>query len=136
MYISYIILLFYYFIIFYYLDEVILTTIIMSNEWSIHFWYVIEHIINETNISTLDNAKNAIMLIINFIPCQKCKNHSLEYISNHQFDENSAKLWLIEFKNSINKPINKPINKGSCTGCGKIKSSIKIKSSGYFKSGF
>jgi hypothetical protein len=115
-------------------------------EWAPHFWYVIEHILKETNELTLENSKLAISSIANFIPCQKCKTHFLEYIDKFPLDnvnipELMSGIWLSNFKKSIeiNKSVTeniiKPTSNG-CKGCGKIKYTHTVKSSRYFKSGF
>ena len=69
---------------------------------------------NSPSYNEKRTMKNLLNNISHFLPCDKCRNHAVEYMNNNDLDiatTNTDTLFrfLVDFHNSVNKRLGKPI---------------------------
>jgi len=74
-------------------------------KWTDHCWKLIDYIFNT---AIKDQKIDIFTKLFSILPCDKCREHSVKYLSTNTNDIGSED-WVIKFKETINKE--KEVNK-------------------------
>ena len=80
-------------------------------DWDKHWWFVIENIVQRSNVQNNLKSWNILNNLADYLPCQKCKVHFKDYLSR---EKTINQEWLSKLKNEIKVSKKK---KNSCKSC-------------------
>lgn len=70
-------------------------------------WHLLHEIVKTDDKEYEPAFMNLIKILSVLYPCEECREHIADYISNRRIE--MSERWLCEFHNSVNVRLNKPV---------------------------
>lgn len=89
-----------------------------------HYWYVLYSLANQINDNNLHQTCSLIKGVCDGLPCEKCKMHFNQYLSQNPLiatNKNDVMRWLKKLENNISERKTRPKPTGGGCGCKKRK---------------